>query len=40
MSKCLDYIDVVVDGKFEIDKFDPTLLYKGSKNQRIINVAK
>ena len=33
------YIDVLVDGKFEEDKRDPRLKWKGSSNQRVINVA-
>jgi len=31
-------IDVLVDGKFEIGQRDLSLLYKGSRNQRIIDV--
>lgn len=34
----LDYIDVLVDGKFEEEKKDLNLKWKGSKNQRVINV--
>lgn len=34
----LKYIDTLVDGKFEIDKRDIKLKYRGSKNQRIINL--
>lgn len=34
----LDMLDVVVDGKFEIDKLDPKLHWKGSTNQRVIDV--
>lgn len=30
--------DVMVDGKFEIDKRDITLAYRGSSNQRIISI--
>ena len=34
----MKYLDVLVDGKFEIDKKDITLLFRGSSNQRLINV--
>lgn len=34
----LNYIDVLVDGPFEIDKRDTTLPFRGSTNQRIINI--
>ena len=34
------YIDILVDGKFEIDKKDLTLNHRGSSNQRIIDVQK
>lgn len=39
-KKILNYIDVLVDGKFEIDKKDLSLKYRGSSNQRIISVQK
>lgn len=32
----LNYCDVLVDGKFELDKQDPNLLFRGSANQQII----
>lgn len=34
----LNLIDVLVDGKFELDKKDLNLKYRGSTNQRVINV--
>ncbi|MDE6064466.1 MAG: 4Fe-4S cluster-binding domain-containing protein, partial [Lachnospiraceae bacterium] len=36
----MEYVDVVVDGEFHIEELDPKLLWKGSKNQRVINVKK
>ena len=37
-KEVLNYIDVLVDGTFKIDLFDPTLKWKGSSNQRVIDV--
>lgn len=36
----LSYLDVIVDGKFEEDKKDIKLRFRGSSNQRIIDVKK
>lgn len=36
----MDYLDVVVDGEFKIDLKDTKLLWKGSSNQRVIDVKK
>jgi anaerobic ribonucleoside-triphosphate reductase activating protein len=38
MSSFLSLCDVIIDGKYVQDKKDLTLLYRGSSNQRIINV--
>lgn len=36
----MKYIDVVVDGEFMVDLKDNKLLWKGSSNQRVIDVQK
>lgn len=36
----LSYIDVLIDGRFELDKKDLMLKYRGSSNQRVIDVQK
>lgn len=36
----MKYVDVVVDGEFQVEQKDAKLLWKGSKNQRVINVKK
>ncbi len=36
----MQYVDVVVDGEFELEKRDTKLLWKGSRNQRVIDVRK
>ena len=33
-------IDVIVDGKFEMEKKNPSLKFRGSENQRLIDVKK
>ena len=38
-SKILEYIDVLVDGKFILQERDITLPFRGSKNQRIIKLS-
>ena len=36
----VEYIDVIVDGKFIEEEFDPKLHWKGSPNQRVVDVQK
>ena len=36
----MNYIDVLVDGEFEVDKKDGQLFWRGSANQRVIDVPK
>lgn len=36
----LKYIDILIDGKFIVDKKDNNLPWKGSSNQRVIDVQK
>lgn len=39
-EKILEYVDVLVDGRFDIDKRNINLKYRGSENQRVIDVKK
>ena len=36
----LKYIDVLIDGRFEVEKRDLMLKYRGSSNQRVIDLKK
>ena len=36
----MQYVDVLVDGEFKVDLKDSKLLWKGSSNQRVIDVKK
>lgn len=40
LEELANYVDVLVDGKFEIDKKDLTLPFRGSSNQRLIDLPK
>lgn len=40
MAALLKEADVLVDGEFILEQRDPTLRFKGSQNQRIIDVQK
>lgn len=39
-NNILHYVDVLIDGRFELDKRNISLKYRGSINQRVIDVAK
>lgn len=39
-SQILSYVDVLIDGRFEEDKRNISLKYRGSSNQRIIDIVK
>lgn len=39
-SRLLSFIDVLIDGKFQLDKRNLSLKYRGSENQRVIDVKK
>ncbi len=39
-KEIVNYVDVIVDGRFKIDLSSLTLQYKGSSNQRVIDVKK
>jgi len=36
----MQFVDVLVDGEFKVEEKDVNLLWKGSKNQRVIDVQK
>lgn len=40
MNALLEQTDVLIDGRFELEQKDLTLQFKGSRNQRIIDVKK
>jgi anaerobic ribonucleoside-triphosphate reductase activating protein len=40
LRQLLQSIDVLIDGRFQKDKRDLTLLYRGSSNQRVIDMRK
>lgn len=36
----INYVDIIVDGEFKLSKLDTTLPFRGSANQRVIDVKK
>ena len=39
-KEVVKYIDVLIDGQYKDELHDPTLKWKGSSNQRVIDVQK
>lgn len=39
-NEVFNYIDVLVDGQYKDELYDPTLKWKGSSNQRVIDINK
>lgn len=39
-KEVLNYIDVLIDGRFEEKEYSPIIKWRGSKNQRVIDVPK
>ena len=39
-NEIFNYLDVLVDGQFKKELFNPTLHWKGSSNQRVIDIKK
>ena len=39
-KEVLNYVDVLVDGTYKDELHDPTLKWRGSANQRVIDVQK
>lgn len=40
VKELMELTDILIDGRFEKDKRDLTLLFRGSSNQRVINMEK
>ena len=38
VGKLLDVTDILIDGRYEKDQRDLTLLFRGSRNQRVIDM--
>lgn len=39
-NEILTYVDVLIDGRFQLDKRNISLKYRGSSNQRVIDIVK
>ena len=40
LAELIDTVDILIDGRYDYTQRDLTLLFRGSKNQRVIDIKK